>query len=452
MSAYAFSRAPKSVPYTRTANRLVHTDIPAPGTAEILERLDQVESRSMHGQLPIIWEGADDYQVRDIGGNRFIDFTSGIFVANVGHGNMAVLNAINDVGFLHSYAYATRIRTAYLTNLTKWSGFEKAFLLSSGTEATEAALKLMRLHGKKLGKRRGGILCIEGNYHGRTLGAQMMSSNGTQKEWIGFQDPCVIYMPFPHPQILKEMNDDGTQFFDHYITNILRATGITADADLCGVMLETFQGWNALFYPPAFVKAVETFCREHNMLLCFDEMQSGFARTGKKFGYEHYGTDPDLICVGKGMGGGFPVSGVLGSAAVMDLPEVGDMSSTHSANPLACAAGMAVINEITRLDLVREAERKGFLLCAALSGIAANFPSRVKWVFGNGLIAALIVSDAEFASRVCERCYQKGLLVVHTGRESIKIGPPLTITDDALAEGVSVLAEAIEEIDKETTK
>lgn len=451
MSAYNFSRIPNPAPYTRTDHRLIHTNIPAPGTAEILARLDQVESRSMHGQLPIVWQHALDYQVTDIGGNRFIDFTSGIFVANVGHGNMAVLNSINDVGFLHSYAYATRIRAAYLTKLTKWSGFEKAFLLSSGTEATEAALKLMRLHGKKLGKRRGGILCIEGNYHGRTLGAQMMSSNGPQNEWIGFQDPCVIYMPFPHPQILKEMNDDGTRFFDHYITNIMSAMGITSDDDLCGVMLETFQGWAALFYPPAFVKAVEKFCREHNMLMCFDEMQAGFARTGRKFGYEHYDVKPDLICVGKGMGGGFPVSGVLGSAAVMDLPEVGDMSSTHSANPLACAAGIAVINEIDRLHLVSEADRKGFLLRDALEVLASK-SNNINYIFGNGLIAALIVSDEEFASRVCERCYQKGLLVVCTGRESIKIGPPLTITDDALAEGVSVLAEAIEEIHKETTK
>lgn len=448
MSSYNFSREPASVPYVRTAHRLVHTDIPAAGTREILERLDSVESRSMHGQLPIVWGHAQDYQVFDIGGNTFIDFTSGIFVANVGHGNFVVSDAINEVAFTHSYAYATKIRAAYLTKLTKWSGFQKAFLMSSGTEAVEAAVKLMRLGGLSIGKRRGGIICIDGNYHGRTLGAQMLSSNAAQKKWIGYQDPCVIYLPFPHPQILREMNDDGTKFFDYYVKNILSGMGLIADADICGVMLETFQGWNALFYPPAFVKAVETFCRNHAALLCFDEMQAGFARTGRKFGYEHYGVTPDLICVGKGMGGGFPLSGVLGHRIIMDLPEVGDMSSTHSANPMACAAGIAVINEIERLDLVREADRKGFLLRDALEALAPK-SANIKWIFGNGLIAALIVTSAEFASRVVERCYQKGVLVVHTGRESIKIGPPLVIPDDALLEGVSVLAEAIEEIDKE---
>jgi 4-aminobutyrate aminotransferase-like enzyme len=168
-------------------------------------------------------------------------------------------------------------------------------------------------------------------------------------------------------------------------------------------------------------------------------MQSGFARTGRKFGYEHYGVKPDLICVGKGMGGGFPVSGVLGRSDVMDLPEVGNMSSTHSANPLACAAGLAVIEEIELLDLVSETERKGQILMDELCHIGEPY--------GKGLIASLIFKDAEFASRVAERCYQKGLLVVHTGRESIKIGPPLTIPDDALLEGVEVLCEAIAEVD-----
>ena len=108
--------------------------------------------------------------------------------------------------------------------------------------------------------------------------------------------------------------------------------GVDISQDICGFMLETFQGWGAVFYPNDFVQSIEDICREYGILLTFDEMQSGFARTGKKFGYEHYDVIPDLICVGKGMGGGVPLSGVLGSNEIMDLPEVGNMSSTHSAN------------------------------------------------------------------------------------------------------------------------
>ncbi len=444
MNSYEFSRKPRKVPLVGTTHRMIDTEIPAPGTEAILARLDAVESRSMHGQLPIVWEHAYDYIVSDIGGNEFIDFTSGIFVANIGHCNESLIEALNeanDLGALHSYTYATEIRVEYLEKLTRWSEFEKAFLVSSGTEATEAALKLMRLYGQKFGKRRPGIICIEGNWHGRTMGAQMMSSDPRQKAWIGLQDPNITYLPFPHPDIIAAMEDDGTRFFEHYITRILPARMITED-DLCGVMLETFQGWGALFYPVGFVKAIERWCNEYGVLLCFDEMQAGFARTGKKFGFEHYGVTPDLICVGKGMGGGVPLSGVLGRAKLLDLPEVGEMSSTHSANPLCCAAGLAVINEIDRLDLVKEAERKGNLLHDALGRLPG-----VR-VFGRGMIAAVHFADGDLASRVAERCMEKGLLVVHTGRESIKIGPPLTIPDDALIEGVAVLGEAIEEVSK----
>ena len=450
MSAYPFSRESRAVPKVSTGFREIRTGIPAPETEKILVRLDAVESRSMHGQLPIVWSDARDYMVWDILANRFLDFTSGIFVANVGHSNEAVLEAVRGASrwneFPHSYAYATEIKAEYLERLTQWSGFEKAFLLSAGTEATEAALKLMRMHGQKLGKRRPGILCIDGNWHGRTMGAQLISSNAAQKAWIGFDDPSITHFPFPTQEILTIRKQTGAEFFRDWLPRILAAKGLEADKDFCGVMLETFQGWAAWFYPPDFVQEIEKWCRENGLLLCFDEMQAGFARTGRKFGYEHYGVKPDLICVGKGMGGGLPLSGVLGMAEILDLPEVGNMSSTHGGNPLCCAAGLAVIDEIERLDLVNETARKEMILFPELANLRLSCGSRVTGFWGHGLIAAVHFDSAELASRVSERCMEKGVLVVHTGRESIKLGPPLTIPDAALIEGVGVIAEAIKEL------
>jgi len=449
MSAYSFSRESRAVPFVNTEHRHIHTEIPAPGAKEILERLDVVESRSMHGQLPIVWDHALDHYVADNCGNMFLDFTSGIFVANVGHSNLAVVEAVREamnIEPLHSYAYATEIRAKYLERLTQWSGFEKAFLLSSGTEATEAALKLIRMRGQKLGKRRPGILCIDGNWHGRTMGAQLMSSNAAQKAWIGFDDPSITHFPFPTQEILTIRQQTAAEFFRDWLPRILAAKGIDARRDFCGVMLEAFQGWSAWFYPPDFVQEIEKWCRENSLLLCFDEMQAGFARTGRKFGYEHYAVKPDLICVGKGMGGGLPLSGVLGRAEILDLPEVGNMSSTHGGNPLCCAAGLAVIDEIERLDLVNETARKEMILFPALANLRLSCWSRVTGFWGHGLIAAVHFDSAELASRVAERCMEKGVLVVHTGRESIKLGPPLTIPDAALIEGVEVIAEAIKEL------
>jgi len=458
MAGHSFSLIPQQVPKVKTDHRLIQTAIPAPGTAEVFKRLDKVESRSMHGQLPLVWERAEDFSVYDIAGNRWIDFTSTIFVANVGHSNPRVTSAIKatlEHPLYSCYAYANPVRAAYLEKLISFAGspFEKAFLLSAGTESTEAALKLMRMYGEQVNKRRRGIICIENNWHGRTLGAQMMSSNLGQRAWIGFQDTDIHHIPFPYPWAMD--GQSGETFLKRGLEG-LAAKGIDLERDVCGFMLETFQGWGAVFYPKDFVQAIEMVCRKHGILLAFDEMQAGFGRTGRKFGFQHYDVTPDLICTGKGMGGGVPLSGVIGRGVIMDLPDVGNMSSTHSANPLVCAAGMAVLDELEQCDLIGEAERKGKLLHDALLDLQEKFPARISHILGKGLISAMLfrhpetgTADGPFTSRVAERCMQKGLLVVHTGRESIKMGPPLTISDAALLEGVAVLAESIVEIASE---
>jgi 4-aminobutyrate aminotransferase / (S)-3-amino-2-methylpropionate transaminase / 5-aminovalerate transaminase len=279
----------------------------------------------------------------------------------------------------------------------------------------------------------------------------MMSSNEQQKEWIGYEDVDIHHISFPYPWSEEA---DSVEFIKKELLK-LEKKGISLSEDICGFMLETFQGWGAVFYPPVFVKHIERICKENGILLAFDEMQAGFARTGKAFGFQHYDVTPDLICCGKGMGGGVPLSGVIGKAEVMDLPEIGNMSSTHSANPLVCEAGLAVIEEIRRLNLIEETERKGKILFDELEKLRSTYPDRLKYVLGKGLIAAIHIycpdsgePDGLFTSRVAEKCLQKGLLVVHTGRESIKIGPPLTITDEALREGVEVIGEAFDEVEK----
>jgi len=458
MAAFTFNLSPQKVAPVNTVHRKITTKIPAPGTREILDQLNKYESRSMHGQLPIVWDKAEDFYVFDAAGNQWIDFTSTIFVANVGHSNKRVSAAIQstvDHPLYSCYAYANPVRANYLKRLVEFAGkpFEKAFLLSAGTEATEAALKLMRMHGQKVGKRRLGIICIENNWHGRTLGAQMMSSNKVQKKWIGYQDADIHHIPFPYPWILGYKS--GEHFLREGIASLV-SKGVDLEKDICGFMLETFQGWGAVFYPKDFVQSIENIAREYNILLGFDEMQAGFGRTGKAFGYQHYDVTPDLVACGKGMGGGVPLSGVIGRADVMDLPSVGNMSSTHSANPLVCAAGLAVIDELEDRSLVSDAHIKGDLFRTELEKLKDEFPDRISYVLGQGMIYAVLFKspiteepDALFTSRLAEKCMQKGLLVVHTGRESLKLGPPLTISEDALIEGLSVIREAVLELVKE---
>ena len=456
MSGFNFNHKPIKVPKVNSKFRKIVTDIPVAEDLEILKNAYKLESRSMHGQLPIVWSKAKDFQIYDSHGNCWLDFTSTIFVSNAGHGNKRILDAVKrviDKPLIHSYTYLTKERNDYLKLLIEKTPeqFEKAFLLSAGTEATECALKLMREKGIKDGKRKGGIVCIEGNWHGRTLGAQMMSWNPQQKDWIGYHDPNIYHIPFPYPWD-DEARSNPEKFFEDSIKNLCESKNLDPKKDICGFMLETFQGWGSIFYPKAFVKAISNYGKRNGILLTFDEMQSGFGRTGELFGYMHYDVEPDLICCGKGASSGFPLSLVLGSAEVLDIPEIGSMSSTHSANPIVCAAGKANLECLFDDGLLDNSKMLGEVFIDNLNRIKQRFRNHISDVQGKGLIGALIFNDenrtplVSICDEVSELCLQRGLLVVDTGRESIKLAPPLSITEEAMLEGINVLEQSIHDV------
>jgi 4-aminobutyrate aminotransferase-like enzyme len=427
---------------------LIRSNVPAPGTVSLINLLKKKEPRSMHGQLPIIWSKAKGHSVYDIANNRYIDFTSTIFVANIGHSNVRLKSYLKKTinsNLIHTYAYPNLIRKEYIEKLLKFAKnkFDKAFLLSSGTEATEAAIKLMKLNGIKNKKKKLGIIAFEGNWHGRTMGAQIVSGNKDQKKWIGIKNNNVYTLPFPYPW-MKEIKD-SEKFLEKSLKKL--SNKISLKNEICGVIIETFQGWGAIFYPKIYIQKLVKICKKNKILVCFDEMQAGFGRTGKNFGFEHYNVIPDLVCCGKGMGGGLPLSGVLGNSKVLELPKPGDMSSTHSANPLSCSAGLAVIDEMNEKKIVSKIRNKEKILFKILDEIKKENENYIKMISGKGLIAAIIFKlnkDIEKRlKKICMECMKKGLLVVYTGRESIKIGPPLIISIRALKEGLLILKKNI---------
>lgn len=454
MAGGSFSHTPVYVEHVNTQYRKINTAIPVPESIPLLDKMYRLESHSMHGQMPIIWDRAEDFQVYDSWGNQWIDFTSTIFVANAGHGNKRIRNALQkliDKPLLHTYTYASKERIDYLEYLISNTSnqFEKAFLLSAGTEATEAALKLMRLNARKVGKRKGGVICFNGAFHGRTLGAQMMTGSLPAKEWIGYEDPNIHHLPFPYPW--EAEIQDPKKYFHEIINNLVKEKDLDPKKDLCGFMLETFQGWGAVFYPKRFVQELVKYAHDHGMLVTFDEMQAGFGRTGELFGYTHYEVEPDILCCGKGASSGLPLAIVLGSAEVMDLPDIGSMSSTHSANPLVCAAGHENLKAMLEDGLIENSKNLGVKFHKELNKLQEKYSAHFKYVLGQGLLAALIFIDqagkplSEICDLICEKALQRGVLLVHTGRESIKLAPPLSINEEALLEGVSVLDECIAE-------
>ena len=460
MASNSFSHNPKAVDKVNTKYRNIVTKIPVPESIPLLEKMYGLESRSMHGQLPLIWSHANDFQVHDPYGNIWIDFTSTILVANAGHSNKRIINRLKSLlekPLLHSYTYANQERIEYLEYLIKNTPAycEKAFLLSSGTEATEVALKLMRLYGQKHEKNKGGIICFDGAYHGRTLGAQTMTGNVNAKSWIIDKDPNIFHLPYPYEWAKGVKNSE--QFFYDSINKLIDEKNIDPKKDICGFMLETFQGWGAMFFPVPFVNAIKEFAKNNDILISFDEMQAGFGRTGKLFGYMHYEIEPDIVCLGKGASSSLPLSIVLGSKEIMDLPDIGSMSSTHSANPLCCAAGHENLKALIEDGLINNSCKLGKVFHDFLKRMKDEYSNVLKYVYGTGLVAAIVFIDdngkplISLCDKICVLAMERGLLLIHTGRESIKLAPPLSISEEALLEALIVLEGCIKDCIEEVS-
>ena len=357
------------------------------------KKYTKFETQNMTPNIMIKWKKADKINIVDTENKKYIDFTSGIFTSSIGYNNDYLKKAVKqavDKGFNHTYHYYNNYRELYVSKLIKFVNsqkLKKCFLVSSGTEATETAIKVARIYGGSINKNKIGIITIKGNWHGRTMGSQMLAGNNQASKWIGFFDKNIHQVDFPYPWV---KNFKKNNFFDESIKKAFKRN-FNFKKNILMIMLEKFKGWGAIFYPKNYVKNIEKFCKKNNIILCFDEMQSGFARTGKKFGFEHYNVKPDMICCGKGMGSGFPLSGVIASKKIFSNKKIFGLSSTHSANPISCAAGIATIDIINKKKLVSNSMRQGKILHKNLSKIVLRYNKILNTNLGQGLIASLFL-------------------------------------------------------------
>lgn len=387
----------------------------------IIETLKKYSPKSSINEIPIIWQHCTDSEIVDINGNKYIDFSSGIFVTNIGHSstNNAIRKQLIE-NLSYSYNYPTEIRAKYLKTLIEFCPdfVEKAFLLSSGSEAVDCAIKIMRLYGKSINKNKDKILCFNGAMHGKTMCGYLLTGNYS---WAT-EDNNMVHLLLPHEIGAKEPN---------WLPNIKYD-------NICGIIIESYQGWSGKFFNSTYIQNMVDNLRRFDILICFDEVQGGFGRTGKKFAYEHYNVEPDLLVLGKGMGNGFPLSAIVGRSKLLDIPI--DLSSTYSGNPLACASGLEVIKIIKKKNLIKESERKGKILESYLQEICQN----TNIIYNcKGLLGALIFDNEEIATKICNKAKELGLILVHTGKRSIKIGPPLVISDKLLEKGCKILRASV---------
>ncbi|MGI6037380.1 MAG: aspartate aminotransferase family protein [Limnochordia bacterium] len=461
-----FQRQPRMVPRVETKYRRIQTEIPAPETMPVLEKLAKYEPQATASQPPIVWDRAEGFQVYDRAGNKWIDFTSGVLVANTGFFNEDIYRAILgqlDKGLWHTFLFANEPRAALAEKLVEIAppGLDTVFLLTTGSETTENALKQMRSYGLGRGGRdKIGIITFEGAFHGRTLGAQQIGGIPSLKEWIVNLDPNIYQLPFPDcfacPWGKEGYDDCDGECFDRFCDEVARhLDSRDFGRYLAGVITESYQGGQARFMPVGFVQRMAAWCRENDILLTFDEVQAGFGRTGKFFAFEHYGVQPDLICCGKGISGSLPLSAVLGRREILTQFPPGALTNTHSGNPLSCAAALKNIEIILEQRLTERAAQLGALLRREIDRIAAEYPSCVGPTRVTGLVAGIDVVDEEgapasaLAARIVARTVEKGVLLfapVGPGPATIKINPPLIIDEEALVEGIRTLHEAFGEV------
>lgn len=436
---YQFSLTPQKCERIITSHRKILTDIPSPETIETLEMCSKNEPKSMNDQLPIVWESAKDFYVRDISGNQWIDFTSSIFVTNVGHANENVKKAIQEnlnKNLINSYYYPTKERVEFTNLLLKITpdSIDKVLFLSTGSEANEVAIKMaINFSGRKK------VLSFIGGFHGKTMGSNLVGGKLKSQEWIPV-DSFVTHIPFPNSELWNNDENKLEEYFEKSVEKL-------NPRDFAAVIVEPYQGWSAEFLPKLYAQKLKKWCSDNNILLIIDEIQSGFGRTGKLFAFEHFEIEPDIITCAKGISSSLPLSVVLTRTEIANT----DMSynSTHGSNPLAVVASKAAVDFLLQNDLVSESERKGNILKNELEKWRNEKPNFITKINCKGLVAGIFIkspdgNNVDFVDKIIEQAMFLGLLSIRTQSGTLKIGPPLTISDDALIEGINVLKQSLD--------
>ncbi len=453
MATKEFPLVPETVPLVKTKHRSIQTPIPVPASIPLLERMRQLEPRSMGGQPAVVWDHGDGATISDAYGNTWIDFSAGVLVTSSGHGRREIIDAIKsmaDHGLYHAYCFSTEIRLKLVQELSSWlpAPLKRVFLLTTGAEATECCIKLARTHGANMSADKSVLITFENGFHGRTMGAQLAGGSAGLKSWLGGPDPRFVQVPFPDGFRQKDIS------FDAFEKTL-------ADREIdpkrvCGVMGETYQGCNAALMPAPYAQSLRKWCDKHNALMIFDEVQAGFGRTGKPFGFSHLGVVPDLVACGKGIAGGMPLSAVLGTDALMNLYGPGEMTSTHSANTVCCAAALANLQIIRNEKLTENAAKLAPILRAGAEKIAKASRGLITRVDGVGLVVAMQFTkpgttepNPEPAWQMVKKSVERGVMLfapVGVGGCAIKINPPLVIDEETLVEGLGVLEQIAAEL------
>jgi len=427
----------------------LRTGIPGPRSKEILERKERVVAGPLSIFLPVVIEHGTGATLTDVDGNTFIDFTGGVGCLNVGHAHPRVTEAVQEQAakFLHTdftiVPYEVYIRLAErLVASAPISGPAKAAFFNAGTEAIENAVKFARSYTK-----RPAVIAFEGGFHGRTLlSLTLTSKTHPYKAGFGPFAPEVYRLPFAQ--------DYRGPSAGEALAALERALVTTVAAEnVAAIVIEPVQGEGGFVVAPEeFLAGVRRICDDNGIVLVVDEVQTGFGRTGKMWGIEHYDVEPDLMSVAKSIAGGLPLSGVIGRAEIMDAPGDSAIGGTYVGNPIAQAAALAVLDILEEEGLVERVGQIGEVIRDRMQAWQQRWDA-VGDVRGLGAMLAIeLVHDRgtkdpapELASAVVEAAAERGLLLLKSGIYSncIRVLVPLVISEAELDEALGVWEEAL---------
>jgi 4-aminobutyrate aminotransferase len=431
----------------------IRTPLPGPKAQALLARDALVTSPSYPRDCPFVMSHGRGCETWDVDGNRFLDFASGIAVCSTGHSHPAVVAAVQSAAekFLHissDYWHEGQTRLGErIAGLVPMREPAMSFFCQSGTEAVEAAIKLARY---ATGRTR--FIGFLGGFHGRTMGSlAFTSSKYTQQARFAPVMPGVTLAPYPNPYRPLFAGADQGQAAVDYIEDVLFRGHLPAD-EVAAILVEPLQGEGGYLVPPdGFLARLRTLCDRHGILLIFDEVQTGVGRTGRMFACEHWGVEPDVMTLAKGLGSGLPIGLMVARASLMRSWPRGSHGNTYGGNPICCAAALATLDLVEGSYMANAAE-VGATFQARLRGLQTRHPE-IGDVRGKGLfLAAELVKDraskqpaAQFCEAVIRRAFHNGLLLLSCGASTIRFIPPLLVSHAEVDEAMAILDASLNE-------
>jgi 4-aminobutyrate aminotransferase len=415
----------------------IKTPLPGPKAAELIARDARAMSPSFTRSYPFVMDHGQGCWVTDVDGNRFLDFTAGIAVVTTGHSHPRVVGAIKQQAekFIHmsgtDFYYAPEIQLAERLEARILPGTPaRVFFTNSGAEAIEGAMKLARFTTG-----RPSYIAFIGAFHGRTFGAlSLTASKASQRRRFAPLLSSVFHAPYPTAS-RGVTTDETMERIEELFSTVAPPESVAA------VFVEPIQGEGGYLVPPDdFLPRLRELTKKHGILLVADEVQSGMGRTGHLLAVEHWGVEPDIVCLAKGIASGLPLGAFIARAEQMSWPP-GSHGSTFGGNPVACAAALATL-DLLEEGLMENAARVGAVLQDGLREIAAGHKD-VTDVRGIGLMLALELKTPDLAGRLVQRAFERGLLLLTAGTRAVRICPPLVLNAEEAATGLELIASAL---------